>query len=174
MAQSSLELLVLLRWCRVGVEFRLHALIILAMIEHLQYVFSCKHCSWPIRLLAQTLGQPFGNPAHRSIRVDSVGAACSHCRHVANYSLHKNSLDYDPLGRAEVSAPSKETVAVVRLGCVEGSCKTPLEVFAAWSATTTVEERSADIKTWLWDGLHCPQGHEIKAPRNWIGDPPVC
>src|ERR1700683_4373730 len=143
------------------------------MIEQLQYVFSCKHCHRPIRLLAQTLGQVFGSPAHRHMDADSVGAVCSQCKHVANYSLHKNSLDYDPLGRPEVSAPSKETVAVVELGCGEENCKTPLIVFAAWIATTSAKERSADIKTWLWDGLHCPRGHEIKAPRNWIDDPPV-
>lgn len=143
------------------------------MIEQLQYVFPCKHCSRPIRLLAQTLGQVFGHPTHRSIDADSVGAVCYRCKRVANYSLHENSPDFDPLGRPEMSAPSRETVAIVRLGCVEGSCKTPLEVFATWNATTTVEERSADIKTWLWDGLHCPQGHAIPVPRNWIDDPPI-
>jgi hypothetical protein len=137
----------------------------------LQYVFSCKHCDRPIRLLAQTLGHIFGSQAPRSMNADSVGAVCFHCKHVANYSLHKNSPDYRRLDTPEVSVPTRETVHLGQLRCVEENCKTPLELFVAWSATTTAEERAADVKTWLWDGLHCPEGHTINPPRNWIDDP---
>jgi hypothetical protein len=138
-----------------------------------QYVFSCKHCDRPIRLLAQTLGHVFQSPALRSIDAGSIAAVCSQCKHVANYSLHKTSPDYRRLDTPELSAPTRETVHLGQLRCAEESCKTPLQLYVAWSATTTAEERSADIKTWLWDGLHCPERHAVSPPRNWIDDPPL-
>jgi len=138
------------------------------MIEEPQYVFLCKHCPHTIQLPAQTLGHIFQNPTSQSTNVHSVGVVCPECKHVAKYSLRKNSPDRRPDDRAEVSAPILETVSLTPLRCEEENCKFPLPLFAQWSETTTVASRTADTKLWRVDGLLCQEGHPIKHPQVWI------
>jgi hypothetical protein len=129
------------------------------------YAFHCKDCGAPMWLPAGTLGNTFGNPALRSIVAASVGVVCPQCKFVGNYSLFENSPDYNPRDRPLLAQPIGETVFLKWLKCETGSCNTPLPVFAIWSVTTTAEERKADMLTWRWGNLHCPQGHKIEAPQ---------
>lgn len=129
------------------------------------YVFLCKECDKPIRLQAQTLGRIFQAPVSQATDIDSVGAACSYCKLVANYSMHKSSPDYRPEYRSEVATPVRGTVYVTQLRCDEENCKARLPIYAQWNESTTDEEREADIATWKWGSdLHCPKGHRIVAP----------
>jgi len=127
------------------------------------YVFLCKSCGMPIRLQAQTLGRIFQAPVSQATDIDSVGAVCFHCKHVANYSFHRSSPDCRPGYRSEVANPIRETVYAKQLRCGEENCKTPLRIYAQWSESTTDEEREKDIAIWKWDAdLHCPRGHKIE------------
>jgi len=129
------------------------------------YVFHCKSCGWPMSLRAETLGHMFGTPGRISGAAHSVGVACLRCKHVRNYSLLRNSPDYNPLDGVEWARPFGDTVSLEPLRCEVEGCKAQLPLFAMWSKTTTAEERRADMSTWQWDGLHCPQGHKIEAPQ---------
>lgn len=53
------------------------------------------------------------------------------------------------------------------LGCGLEGCTALLPLVHSWSASTTAEEREADIKTWKWDRLRCQNGHVIRKPSNW-------
>jgi len=109
------------------------------------------------------LGNVFGSPALRSIDASSVGVVCPRCKFVGNYSLFENSPDYNPRDQVILVRPVGETAFIKWLKCEVENCKTPLPLFAIWSAATTAEEREADISTWRWEKLHCPQGHKIQA-----------
>lgn len=117
-----------------------------------------------MRLPAQTLGNTFGTPMVRSIRADSVGVVCPRCKLVGNYSLFENCPGYNPRDHVVIAARVGDTVLLEWLKCEKEKCKTPLPLFAIRSATTTVEEREADMLTWRWENLQCPQGHKIEAP----------
>lgn len=134
-----------------------------SMMREVLYVFLCKNCGKPIRLQAQTLGHRFQVPTSQATDVDSVGAVCFHCKHVANYSMHKNSPDYRREYRSAVAIPVRETVYVKQLKCDEENCKTPLHIYAQWNESTTDKEREAEIGTWkLVADLHCPNFHAIR------------
>jgi len=129
------------------------------------YVFHCKDCGKPMRLLVETLGNVFEGPSLRLTRADSVGVVCPHCKLVGNYSLFENSPDYNPLDGSDLLPIAGHTVALQWLRCEKEDCKALLPVFAIWSAATTEAEQKADMRTWRWDSLHCPRGHKIEAPR---------
>ena len=124
--------------------------------------FHCRHCQVPILLPYDTLGRPFGDPKLRGADYPSVFFACSRCKRVGSYSLNQNSPDYDPLGLLEVRQPlAEETMFLTWLECEGINCRIQKPLFAQWSPDTTELERRVDVKTWQWDGLRCPQGHEI-------------
>jgi hypothetical protein len=128
-----------------------------------QHVFVCKACGHPIRLPAQMLDNKFQNPHIPSSGFHSVGVVCFRCKLAANYSLLKHSPGYSPGYSSECSVPTLETIRVAELQCEEETCDIHLELYAQWSATTTVEERKADIAVWQPGDLRCPQGHPISS-----------
>jgi hypothetical protein len=129
-------------------------------------LFHCKYCGLPMLLPHEKLGRPFADPAFRSIDSLSVAVACSHCRHVGMYSLLANSPDRGPRDSVVSLAQNADCEFLRWLGCEEKNCKILLPVFAQWSAATSAGERQADIKTWVWDGLHCLAGHSISKPAD--------
>jgi hypothetical protein len=67
--------------------------------------------------------------------------------------------------------PANQPLDAVRVGwleCEEVTCKLQMPLYAQWSPETTEEERRSDKKTWVWDGLTCPEGHSILTPAGWL------
>jgi hypothetical protein len=60
-----------------------------------------------------------------------------------------------------------DVVHVSTLECAGEGCNTQLPLFAVWSADMPAEERRADISTWRWENLKCPQGHSRFPPLGW-------
>jgi hypothetical protein len=129
------------------------------------YLFHCKDCGFPMTLRAETLGNMFGHPGSRQIVASSVGLVCPQCKKVSNYSLLKNSPDYNHQDLVTWGYPDHDAKLLSWLGCVGENCKSQLPLFAIWNADTTEAERKADISTWRWENLHCPDGHAIEAPQ---------
>jgi len=102
----------------------------------------------------------------RTIGAPAAIVACRQCKQVqiCQYS-EPTDAERPVLGRVVSQSPRGDTVLCTWLKCDEETCHILLPVFAQWNSATSEEERRGDIATWLWDGLHCPAGHSISAPR---------
>jgi len=114
----------------------------------------------------KSLGHMFGNEERRTIDAPAAIVVCPYRKQVqtCQYSDTRDA-ERPPLDRAIFLPRSVDTVLVEWLKCGEEACKIPLPLFVQWSPTTTEEERKAEIKTWIWDGLRCPAGHSIPKPE---------
>ncbi len=126
--------------------------------------FLCKNrsCRRSIVLPQHTLSQAF---EHRDIpptEIPRVALVCARCKTVENYS------EADLQGAGEGDTDPTWGVAEL-LQCVEGSCQLLLPVFAKWSGTTSVEDRSVDVHIWRWKPLTCEAGHEVRKPESVYG-----
>lgn len=131
--------------------------------------FHCENekCRLPILLPADVLRQPFLNPDESPNDTFAIGLACPYCKHLHRYFLHPQ-LDRNPLGQAFVAEiPDKEAVLVDTLSCEESGCEFQLPIFAQWSIATSAGWRKADTRTWHWENLLCPEGHEVRKPSEW-------
>lgn len=131
------------------------------------YYFACPNCPADIWLPSERLGYIFHAPAHRTIDAPALGFPCRRCSYLGTYSLHRDSPFFGKRDGSHWSDPAifGETEFLGWLRCAVGDCKSPLPLFAQWSATTTAEERRANIETWRWENLKCPQEHPIFRQR---------
>jgi hypothetical protein len=134
----------------------------------IHYVLHCKNCVMPLLLPRDTIEQPFADQDYRPNDSLCVGVACPHCKSVETYFLHKKHPQHNPRDQAWLLENRVEVTAhVSTLECEEQACKARLPLFAQWRQTTTEQERVADIATWLWEHLQCPDGHSIVKPKGW-------
>ena len=132
----------------------------------LHCLFRCQHCALTIWLPHKSLGHMFGNQELRTIHAPAAIVVCPYCKQVQT-CRYQEATDAEHLAsdRAVYLPHSVDTVLAGWLQCEKEECRTPLPLFVQWSETTTEEEREADIKTWVWDGLRCPAGHSIAQPK---------
>jgi hypothetical protein len=114
-----------------------------------------------MRLPQQTLLQPFQHLDNPPSDIPHVAIACSRCKTAGTYS----EADLEDSAEAEI-VPSWEVVEWLR--CVEEICRTPLVLFAEWSATTTETAKALDRAVFRQtSGLQCAYGHQVKLPQDW-------
>jgi hypothetical protein len=90
-----------------------------------------------------------------------VGLACDQCKLVSSYSFDNRSPNYD---RTSTSADAESAFDVTRVGalrCERITCESPLQIFALRSLSMDVDERLAQLRTWVWRDVKCPRGHRI-------------
>ena len=129
----------------------------------------CDGCGHPSLLHAGMLQKPFSDPEESPNDTSAIGFACPHCKSLRRYFLHpqKQGQSRTGPGPAWASAPrNEETVLVGMLECEVESCEFLLPLFALWSDSTNDEERLADIETWQWENLRCPEEHVIRKPSD--------
>ena len=137
------------------------------MAQEISCLFICQNpkCGVAISLPHGSLGHIFSAQPLRTIDAPFLAAPCPICKRVGNHSLHKGSKYYHPRNQLIWEDPTDtETVFLNWLECVDRDCRSHVPLFARWSATTSGADRIADIQTWKWDGLLCPEGHLIRVP----------
>jgi hypothetical protein len=126
----------------------------------------CTSCSSPIVLPTQTLERPFTIPEEQPNESFAVGIACSNCKSVRRYFLQLKHPENDALDWApEAEEQNEDTVLINTLGCEAEDCRSLLPLFANWSSAASHAERLADMQSWRWEDLRCPEGHLIPKPR---------
>lgn len=134
--------------------------------------YLCPNCDGQIQLPLQTLGEMFGNQEFRSSGIYSLALPCPHCKQVRAYSLNRDStFGQTSYQTGQVSLPGVPTLQLGPLSCVEATCTSRVLLLAQWSETTTEAERAADIETWIWDRLTCPEGHAVPKPIFQLNNP---
>ena len=93
-----------------------------------------------------------------------MGLACDQCKLVSSYSLDKRSPNYDRTARSADSESTFDVMSVGALRCERITCESPLQVFALRSLSMDVDERLAQLRTWVWKDVKCPLGHKITKP----------
>jgi hypothetical protein len=131
-------------------------------VRVLHCLLQCHYCRASIDIPHGSLGHIFSSPEHRTTDAPAVVVACHLCKRLQTFepSIPTNSVEL-VLGQAELRLRSLDTVHVADLECEAEDCQVLLPLFAQWRPDTSEQERRADIETWVWDGLRCPQGHEI-------------
>ena len=133
-----------------------------------QILIHCTSCGSSMLLAAHTLERPFAIPDEQPNDSFAVGIACRSCKSVRRYFLQFRHAENDLLGEEhEAEAQNEDTILVNTLGCEVDDCRFLLPLFAQWNPQATAEDRLADIQTWRWEGLRCPEGHPIPKPKPW-------
>jgi hypothetical protein len=120
--------------------------------------FQCETCRRPMHIPLHTILQEFEHQDRRPKDIPCIALVCSQCKTVGNQS--RASLGARAVGE---TGPSWEVVEW--LPCEAETCQFPLGVFAQWSASTTLEERQKDVKSWRWRPLVCEAGNPVPKPR---------
>ena len=136
-------------------------LLIIDPAVELKYPHLCKHCWTPIWLQLQTLSHMLRDQDSQTIEAPAIVFACPRCKQVQ--TLQPDEFVPGNIGRVESDPPD---TFCAWLACKEKSCKIQLPLYGQWSASTTEKERLADARTWVWDGLTCPEGHAIRKPSD--------
>jgi hypothetical protein len=116
------------------------------------YVFGCRGC-------VNRLWIPIEE--HQAA---SVGLVCDQCKRVASYSLDDSSHNYDPTGESAESESRFDVMALGTLRCGDGTCESPLPMFALRPLSVDSDERLAELRTWIWLDVKCSEGHQITNP----------
>lgn len=134
----------------------------------LQILIHCTSCGSTLLLAAHTLEQPFAILGEQPNDSFAVGIACRTCKSVRRYFLQFRHAENDLLdGVRDVEDQNEDTILVNTLSCEVDDCKFLLPLFAQWNPAMTAEARLADIQTWRWESLRCPEGHPIPKPKPW-------
>lgn len=132
------------------------------------YRLHCKCDGLPTLFPQDTLEQPFSGQDDPPNDFLAIGVVCHRHKSAETYFLSAKSPGWNPKDGAEVlENRSGDTVHVSTLRCEREACKSRLPLFAYWRPGTSAEERRADISTWRWDHLRCPEGHSIPKPEGF-------
>jgi hypothetical protein len=113
-------------------------------------------------LLSESIQPLFGDRERLPNRFAAAVVVCSRCKRLDIHTLHKGFPGYDPRSMAILLELRYGKVVIFgSLKCEAGNCGMPLPLIAVWSPSTTAKEWKADIETWRWENLRCPQGHPI-------------
>jgi hypothetical protein len=133
----------------------------------------CFYCSWcglQILLPHESVGLAFGGPAVRRLEARSIGTVCPACGHAAAYSLFRGCPGYDTRHKFVPSLAKDKVLLLDSLPCEEETCVFPLPFFVALDAEFSDENVKQRAGMWQWDGLVCPAGHIVRAPK-WLFEP---
>jgi hypothetical protein len=132
----------------------------------LHYELCCKSCGATMLLPVGMIGRLFAVPDAQPNFSHAIGAVCRECKSVDIYFLDRNHPRHTPPYLVKFADPIRDTMDGPMLGCDEEGCRALLPLIAQWIPDTTTEERKADVETWQWGHLLCPEGHSIARP-NW-------
>ena len=167
--EQSLERVVLWRRFRFGLHWSHDisviayngAIVFFGLPDDLQYPLPCVKCSTRILLPNRILLHILGDLEGRTTPAPAVAFVCPHCKQVQRL-LKKEYAS----GRMGHGPDSSDTELLLWPRCGIVTCKAVMPLYALWSPETTAKERRADIATWVWDGLACPEGHPIRKPAS--------
>lgn len=129
--------------------------------------FFCRWCGSLILLTHDRIGMPFGAPYLRKIESRSVGAVCTSCNHVGNFSMFRGCPGFDTRHSLVPAEPRVEPVLIDWLKCQEESCDQRLPLFLLPPEPLSAEVVRELALTWHWNELTCAVGHRILGPL-WI------
>jgi hypothetical protein len=131
----------------------------------IHHFLNCKDCCMPIMLLAETIQPLFADQEHLANQSHAIAVRCDMCKSVETYILHRQVEGHNPKDRVMATPDDYGVpVHVTTLECVTERCRTLLPLFARWTPSTTEKERIAEISTWRWENLKCPEGHSMPKP----------
>jgi hypothetical protein len=126
------------------------------------YSLRCKICESPMRLPIDTRPQQSAVPEGQPNDFPPIAVECGRCKSICSYVVHRKFVSSDPkAGSVVTESRPTDAVPAITLECGVEGCTSLLPLYVHWSTTTTVAERKADMQTWRWENLRCPQGHPI-------------
>jgi hypothetical protein len=134
------------------------------LIPH--YELRCKGCGSTMLLPVGMIGRIFAIPDAQPNFSHAIGVVCRRCKSVDIYFLDRKHPRHTPAYLVKFADPIRDTMDGPMLECGEEGCKALLPLIAQWIPDTTTAERKADVETWRWGHLQCPEGHPIAKP-NW-------
>lgn len=131
-------------------------------MDSLHYVLRCE-CAADILLPLEIVGHWSASQPSKFEDIEPIVVVCDRCKRVGNYDLARKSPN-PPFGPL-VSVPVMSEWAYLGwLECEDKACKAQLPVFARINPAVSPEDRQLESLDWIWDGVHCPNGHRIPKP----------
>ena len=130
----------------------------------LHYNLVCPGCGSAILLPFESLVRAGHYPVTQPMDKEPVAVVCDRCRQVRNYDLAEKSQK-PPWGPVVALPQISDWVCLGLLECEKAICKSRLPIFALWNPAISAEERKQYATSWIWEGLHCPNGHRIPKPK---------